>query len=73
MLTAYDNSKIKPTGIAALTLVHKNQQVTAQFLIVSFQAPAILGLSLCQQLNLIKRDDALHTAERPTSQLLAQF
>ena len=54
-------------------MVFKNQQVTAEFLIVFNQAPAILGLSLCQQLNLIKRVETLHTADWPTSQLLAQF
>ena len=54
-------------------MVHKNQQVISEFVIVLFQAPTILGLSLCQHLNLVKRVDALHTADRPISQLLAQF
>ena len=47
MLAAYGNSKIKLTGIVALTLVYKNQHVIAEFLTMPFQVPAILGLSLC--------------------------
>ena len=71
MFTVYDNTNIKPSGIAALILVYKNQQVTAEFLIVSFQALAILGLSFCQKLKLIERVAILHTSDEP--QLLAQL
>jgi hypothetical protein len=76
-LLAYNNTKIKPLGVASLTVTWKGVGHQLTFYIVPHDAATILGLPTCCQLDIIRRVDAISASPTPASQsttgLLTEF
>jgi hypothetical protein len=76
-LLAYNNTRIKPLGVASLTVKWKGVSHQLTFYIVSHDAATILGLPSCCQLDIIRRVDAISSSPTPASQsttdLLTEF
>ena len=58
-LSAYNNSRITPLGIATLTVKHKGKEYGLEFFIVAHDAATILGLPSCSHLDILRRVDAV--------------
>ena len=59
-LSAYNNGRIKPLGIATLTVEHKGHMHMLDFFVVQHQAATILGLPSCRQLDIIRLVDVIN-------------
>jgi hypothetical protein len=74
-LLAYNNTRIKPVGVASLTVTWKGVSHQLTFYIVSHDAATILGLPSCCQLDIIRRVDVISSspASQSTTDLLTEF
>ena len=54
-LSAYNSSEVLVISKCSLTLEHKNELFNVSFLVVDTKSVPILGLEMCENLNLIKR------------------
>jgi hypothetical protein len=76
-LLAYNNTEIKPPGVASLTVTWKGVGHQLTFYIVPHDAATILGLPTCCRLDIIRRVDAISASSTPASQsttgLLTEF
>jgi hypothetical protein len=60
-LTTYSGGKIKVLGKFTECVEYKNRLHPVEFLVVDIEAQPILGLQACEEMNLIKRVDAILT------------
>jgi len=68
VLTAYGNTKLRPLGVASLTLEHAGKPWPVDFFVVDVPAPTIVGLPTCTMLDVVRRIDAVHS---PSGQSLS--
>jgi hypothetical protein len=75
VLTAYDNNRIRPLGIASLQVNLKNALHETEFFVVDYNATTLLGLLSCMKLDAVRRVDTV--ARQPEQQreegLLAEY
>ena len=58
-LSAYNNSRITPLGIATLTVEHKGKEYGLEFFIEAHDAATILRLPSCSHLDILRLEDAV--------------
>ncbi len=71
-LVAYNNTRIKPLGIARLVVQVNAASHQLDFFVVSHNAATILGLPSCRQLDIIRRVDTV-SASTAKSDLLSEY
>ena len=69
-ISTYNNSKISVLGKCSLTLKHKKDQFEVSFIVVYTKSVPILGLTICESLNLIKCISAVNLNDE---QFLSEF
>jgi hypothetical protein len=75
VLTAYDNNRIRPLGIASLQVNLKNALHETEFFVVDYNATTLLGLPSCMKLDVVRRVDtvARQPEQRREEGLLAEY
>ena len=62
VIFGYGGNKIMPIGVVSLKLHHKRRVYDTDFLVISGDVQTLLGLKSCQQLDLVRRVDAMVSA-----------
>ena len=73
-LTAYNGTNIPVVGRCIVRVVHKkNRDVPVMFIVAETTSPPILGLSTCENLNLIKRVMVVKSKEKQLHSFISEF
>ena len=74
VLTAYDK-RIKPVVVTNLLIEYKSCTHDEKVFVLDYQATSVLGLSICIQLDVIRRVDTFTrpVEERPSDGILAEY
>ena len=73
-LTAYNGTNIPVAGRCIVRITHKkNCDVPVMFIVAETSSPPILGLSTCENLNLIKRVMVVRSKEKQLPSFISEF
>ena len=73
-LTAYNGTNIPVVGRCIVQIAHKkDRKVPVMFIVAETSSPPILGLSTCENLNLIKRVMVVKSKEKQLPSFISEF
>lgn len=73
-LTSYSGNKIPVIGEVTVPCKHKKKTYEVKFIVTSSKAQDVLGLKTCQEMNLIKRIEAIQKEELTTTkELISEY
>lgn len=76
ILSGYGGNRIAPIGTVTLKLHHKRRTHDVEFFVVDGNVQTLLGLASCQQLDVVRRVDALNSSvsiSMDTDAIITQF
>jgi hypothetical protein len=72
-LCAYGGSPLRPLGVVTVNLHHKRRSYKTEFYVVNSSVQTLLGLPSCQQLDVVRRVDAVDNSLSSKSSIIDEF